>query len=37
MTGNLGSEAGIVALTIIEGQVRAVLDDGTFITGALGS
>jgi hypothetical protein len=36
MTGNLGSEAGVVALTVIEGDLRAILDDGTFITGALG-
>jgi hypothetical protein len=37
MTGNLGSEAGVIALTVIEGQLRAILDDGTFITGVLGT
>jgi hypothetical protein len=36
LTGNLGTDAGVVALAATEREVRAVLDDGTLVTGTLG-
>jgi hypothetical protein len=36
VSGNLGSEAGVLALAATEGEVRAVLEDGMFVTGTLG-
>jgi hypothetical protein len=36
LTGNLGTDAGVLALAATEREVRAVLDDGTLVTGTLG-
>ena len=36
LTGNLGTDAGVIALAATEREVRAVLDDGTLVTGTLG-
>lgn len=36
LNGNLGTDAGVVALAATEREVRAVLADGTFVTGSLG-
>jgi hypothetical protein len=37
LTGDLGTDAGVVAIVATEREVRAVLDDATYVTGALGS
>ena len=36
LTGNLGTDGGVIALAASEREVRAVLDDGTLVTGTLG-
>ena len=36
LTGNLGTDAGVLAISASEREVRVVLDDGTFVTGTLG-